>query len=278
MANGDCQSDKSPFRKLFNQLKNLDCSSLNNLPDVIIDSDSRKDDRLEILDWSFGDTHSSDDVFNTLSPTSNWEVKGIPSLNNDILIFKNILKPEACTEWFNRLYHKWPVEEASVLKSHVPLPISEVDKKKLRWFTFGVHHNWDTKVYDTENRDPVPQLLDSIFSTISNITGLNVKPEAGIINFYSCRSRLSPHRDVSEYNLSIPLLSLSLGPPAIFMVGGEDEWDEPVVPILLREADLLVMKGSRRLSYHAVPKVFCNSSSSCDKRVTRVNINVRQVW
>lgn len=272
----------SKFRQLFNELKRLDCSSLSNLPGVVVDFDC-KDERVinlesHVMTVNNNDRNTED---GNLTNTSLWSPLTIKGLEDGLIVVPGIISKEACKTWYHRLLHEWPVSQANVLKSHVKLPLLNEDKKNLRWITFGYHHDWGTKVYDMNDKDPVPIELERLFCDIATSLNLDMKPEAGIINYYNCKSRLSPHRDVSEHNYSAPLLSLSLGSPAIFMLGGSStEDEEPIIPMLIREGDLVIMSGNRRLSYHGVPKVFgCQEGNECKhtKETCRINLNVRQV-
>ena len=66
---------------------------------------------------------------------------------------------------------------------------------------------------------------------------------------------LSPgHTDHSEENLSAPLLSISLGQPAIFLIGDSSLATVPTA-LLLRSGDVLMMERESRLAYHAVPRI-----------------------
>ena len=107
--------------------------------------------------------------------------------------------------------------------------------------------------------------------------------EAAIVNYYPTSSTLNPHTDHSERNLSAPLISISLGLSAVFLIGGST-LAEPPTPILLRSGDVLVMAGESRMAYHALPKVLPatwegNSDGQVGKYLSthRININVRQV-
>ena len=61
------------------------------------------------------------------------------------------------------------------------------------------------------------------------------------------------HTDHSEDNLSAPLLSISLGQPAIFLIGGSSLATVPAA-ILLRSGDVLLMERESRLAYPNVCK------------------------
>ena len=160
---------------------------------------------------------------------------------------------------------------------------------KLRWATLGYHHDWDTKEYKTNQPDwDFPQdlghLCQDLLSQIPNLCQGDFQAEAAIVNFYPMDATLSGHVDYSEPNKTAPLVSISLGQSAIFLIGGPDKSQKPEA-ILLRSGDVLVMSHQARQSYHAVPKILPNdteftSDSKCNEYLQkhRININVRQVF
>ena len=78
--------------------------------------------------------------------------------------------------------------------------------------------------------------------------------QAAIINYYHMDSTLSPHTDHSEFDLDSPLISVSFGQSAIFLVGGTSREDE-AIGMYLRSGDIAIMMGPSRLAFHAVPRV-----------------------
>ena len=63
--------------------------------------------------------------------------------------------------------------------------------------------------------------------------------------------KLSLHQDRDERDLSAPIVSVSLGIPALFQFGGEHRGD-PVKRIPLGHGDVVVWGGRSRLRYHGV--------------------------
>ena len=51
-----------------------------------------------------------------------------------------------------------------------------------------------------------------------------------------------------------PLVTVSLGLPGVFLLGGTTREEKPV-PILLRSGDVLIMSGFARLCYHGLPTI-----------------------
>ena len=80
------------------------------------------------------------------------------------------------------------------------------------------------------------------------------EPDACLINLYEPGTRLSLHRDENERDLTAPIVSVSLGLPAIFLFGGNRRGDRPR-RILLESGDIVVWGGPDRLVYHGVARV-----------------------
>ena len=74
------------------------------------------------------------------------------------------------------------------------------------------------------------------------------------MNYYHMDSTLSGHTDHSEKDLARPLLSLSFGQSAIFLIGGATKQTRPKA-LLLNSGDVVIMSRESRLAYHGVPKV-----------------------
>lgn len=79
----------------------------------------------------------------------------------------------------------------------------------------------------------------------------NFAPDACLINRYQLGARLSLHQDKDERDFGQPIVSVSLGIPAIFLFGGSRRDDQPMrVP--LEHGDVVVWGGPARLRYHGV--------------------------
>ena len=77
------------------------------------------------------------------------------------------------------------------------------------------------------------------------------RPEACLINRYEPGSRLSLHQDRDETDLRQPIVSVSLGLPALFLWGGATRSQRPRrVPLV--HGDVVVWGGPSRLAYHGV--------------------------
>lgn len=77
------------------------------------------------------------------------------------------------------------------------------------------------------------------------------EPDACLVNRYEPGARLSLHQDKNERDLGAPIVSVSLGLPAVFLWGGLRREDRPV-RIPLMHGDVMAWGGPSRLCYHGV--------------------------
>jgi alkylated DNA repair protein (DNA oxidative demethylase) len=78
-----------------------------------------------------------------------------------------------------------------------------------------------------------------------------LRPDACLINRYEPGARLTLHQDKDELDLEAPIVSVSLGIPAVFLFGG-DERSDPTARVQLRHGDVVVWGGRDRLRYHGI--------------------------
>jgi DNA oxidative demethylase len=76
-------------------------------------------------------------------------------------------------------------------------------------------------------------------------------PDACLINRYQPGAKLSLHVDRDEQDFSAPIVSVSLGLPAVFLFGGLQR-AERTERIPLFNGDVVVWGGPSRLRYHGV--------------------------
>jgi alkylated DNA repair protein (DNA oxidative demethylase) len=76
-------------------------------------------------------------------------------------------------------------------------------------------------------------------------------PDACLINRYLPGTRLSLHQDRDERDFAAPIVSVSLGLPAVFLFGGRSRAEKPA-RVLLEHGDVVVWGGEDRLRFHGV--------------------------
>ncbi len=80
------------------------------------------------------------------------------------------------------------------------------------------------------------------------------EPDACLINRYAPGARMTLHQDKNERDYSSPIVSVSLGLPAVFELGGLERGDK-VQRLSLQHGDVLVWGGPARLRFHGVRAV-----------------------
>jgi DNA oxidative demethylase len=118
----------------------------------------------------------------------------------------------------------------------------------------------DRKGYRYELIDPmtgipwpaIPEPFRHLAASAAEAGGYpGFEPDACLMNLYEPGTRLSLHRDENERDLTAPIVSVSLGLPAVFLFGGNSRSDRPR-RILLESGDVVVWGGPDRLVYHGV--------------------------
>ncbi|OGB54076.1 MAG: alpha-ketoglutarate-dependent dioxygenase AlkB [Burkholderiales bacterium RIFOXYD12_FULL_59_19] len=100
------------------------------------------------------------------------------------------------------------------------------------------------------------------------------EPEACLINQYVPGAKLSLHQDKDEQDLSAPIVSLSLGLPAVFLFGTPSRKDRPQRWRLVH-GDVVVWGGPSRLAYHGVQPLADGEHVQLGRR--RLNLTFRRV-
>ena len=98
------------------------------------------------------------------------------------------------------------------------------------------------------------------------------KPDACLINNYQPGARLSVHQDRDEKDLSAPIVSVSLGLPAVFLFGTPRRSDRPQ-RYRLGHSDVVVWGGPARLAFHGVAPLAGGEHALLGDR--RINLTFR---
>ncbi len=98
-------------------------------------------------------------------------------------------------------------------------------------------------------------------------------PDACLVNRYEPGTRLSLHQDKDELDLSAPIVSVSLGLPAIFLFGGMARSDKPR-RFRLTHGDVVVWGGASRLAYHGVASLADGEHALLGRQ--RINLTFRK--
>jgi DNA oxidative demethylase len=99
-------------------------------------------------------------------------------------------------------------------------------------------------------------------------------PEACLINRYQPGARMSLHQDKDETDFAAPIVSVSLGLPAIFLFGGLKRSDRPR-RFRLEHGDIAVWGGPTRLAFHGVAPLADGEHAVMGRQ--RINLTFRKV-
>ena len=96
-----------------------------------------------------------------------------------------------------------------------------------------------------------PAFLDLAAKAAAEAGFAGFSPDACLINRYEPGARMSLHQDRDERDFGAPIVSVSLGLPAIFLWGGLKRSDKPQ-RFRLEHGDVVVWGGVSRLYFHGV--------------------------
>ena len=118
----------------------------------------------------------------------------------------------------------------------------------------------------------LPKILQDLWDDVS---AYQAPPEACLINWYREDTKMGLHIDQDEQDVRAPVVSVSLGDPAMFRLGGIKRGG-PTHGIKLFSGDVVVLGGAARMCYHGVSKVYYGQSALVP-RGGRINLTMRRV-
>lgn len=119
---------------------------------------------------------------------------------------------------------------------------------------------------------PIPQMLYDLWD---DATDYPAPPEACLINWYREGSKMGAHIDSDEQATDAPVVSVSLGDPAMFRIGGPQRGGS-TQGIKLFSGDVVVMADKSRRCYHSVPRIYYGESALVPNG-GRINLTLRRV-
>lgn len=201
----------------------------------------------------------------------------------------DVLRPPATTN-FNKSHELWINNLWEAAESNLRLVVDAVDDENhmdekqartrttkwasngtgpraadflasLRWASIGPCYDWTKRVYlKDEDHVPLPEDMKSfaqhIWALVDDDTDRpSYAPNAALINYYREGDKLCGHTDDAEQDQTRPLVSISLGCPGVFLMGGEHKHIVPT-PLILRHGDVAVLSGDARRAFHGLPRIF----------------------
>jgi DNA oxidative demethylase len=143
------------------------------------------------------------------------------------------------------------------------------------WITHRSGYRYDPN--DPMTRRPWPSMPAALLRLAARAAAASgfdgFEPDSCLINRYEPGTRLLLYQDKNERDFGPPLVSVSLGLPAVFLFGGLGRSDRPH-RVWLESGDVAVWGGPARLAFHGIERL-----SDGDDPLTgrcRVNLTFRK--
>ncbi|WP_017906759.1 DNA oxidative demethylase AlkB [Pseudomonas asplenii] len=123
------------------------------------------------------------------------------------------------------------------------------------WGWTSDHDGYRYSAVDPHSGQPwpaMPTMIRQLAVDAARTAGFEgFTPDACLINRYVPGAKMSLHQDRNERDLSAPVVSVSLGLPAMFLFGGHQRADRSQrIPLL--HGDVVVWGGVDRLRFHGI--------------------------
>ncbi len=121
------------------------------------------------------------------------------------------------------------------------------------WVSSKTAYAYSNKNPQNGNAWPViPKALLALAASAAQASDyLNFSPDCCLVNVYAVGSKMGLHQDKDERDFSQPVVSVSLGIPATFLMGGAKRNDR-TLKVSLVHGDVIVFGGASRLFFHGV--------------------------
>ena len=136
---------------------------------------------------------------------------------------------------------------------------------------------------DPETGRPWPAMpapwarVDAAAAEVAGFRGF--APNACLINRYRPGNQLTAHQDKNEGDFDPPVVTVSTGLPAEFLVWGESRQGSPRgIPVYAN--DVIVMGGPARLHYHGVKRLKPSNDSADQQRISLTfrEVDLNHAW
>jgi len=118
-----------------------------------------------------------------------------------------------------------------------------------------------------------PKIPASVLQVWRAVSDVDRDPDSCLVNFYGEGAKMGLHQDKDEADLRWPVVSISLGDPGLFRMGGKDRKD-PTKSRWLASGDVAVLSGDARLAFHGIDRIRFGESSLLPDG-GRINVTLR---
>ena len=145
----------------------------------------------------------------------------------------------------------------------------------LGWVTDCTGYRYDKDDPNTGKPWPaMPSSFRELAARAADRAGFGAfAPDACLINRYQPGARMSLHQDRDEQDFGAPIISVSLGLPAIFLFGGLKRSGKPR-RFRLEHGDVVAWGGPARLAFHGVAPLADGEHALMGRQ--RINLTFRK--
>lgn len=173
-----------------------------------------------------------------------------------------------------------PFFQPAMPRTGAPLSVVMSNFGELGWVT-DKDKGYRYEAVHPKTGAPWPPLPKALLDLWEDVTDNAPAPEACLINWYresahdGKGAKMGLHIDNDEKNVRAPVVSVSLGDPAMFRLGGTKRGG-PTHGVKLFSGDVVVLADEARLAYHGVSKVYYGETALVPKG-GRINLTMRRV-
>lgn len=133
-----------------------------------------------------------------------------------------------------------------------PFSVRQVNLGPLGWISDAKGYRYAAQHPEKAQDWPaMPELLSTLWA---DLLPEALPAECALINHYEGKAKMGLHRDADEQDLETPILSISLGDPARFRIGGPSR-KGPTRSLILSSGDILILSGPSRRFYHGIDRL-----------------------
>lgn len=179
----------------------------------------------------------------------------IDEIYPDVFVLTNFVETHALFQAINRINQQSPFRKMMTPNGHeTNIPFTNCgeygwtsDKSGYRYSKINPHTNsaWPE----------MPSQFETFASSAAMKVGFeHFIPDACLINQYVIGTKLGSHQDKNEMDFTQPIVSVSIGLPAVFQIFGNKR-SGVLAEYRLQDGDVMVWGRTARLIYHGIKTV-----------------------
>jgi len=119
-----------------------------------------------------------------------------------------------------------------------------------------------------------PVFLEIVRHAVNGSPWPNFQPDACLINFYAPGAKMGLHQDRDERDFDQPIVTISLGDDADWLIGGLKRTDKTTA-FIAQSGDAILMGPPGRMLFHGVRKIHPSTSPLADLQ-GRISLTFRK--